>query len=46
VLLLDREPFGGSLRVMVGEHEERISPEAARNVFVEMAMPIENDLVL
>jgi len=35
VLLVDREPFGGSLRLMVGGREERISPQAARNVFVE-----------
>jgi DtxR family transcriptional regulator, Mn-dependent transcriptional regulator len=33
--LMDREPFGGSLRVNVDGHEERVSPEAARNVFVE-----------
>ena len=35
VLLVDREPFGGSLRLQVAGREERISPDAARNVFVE-----------
>jgi DtxR family Mn-dependent transcriptional regulator len=37
--LVDREPFGGSFRVRIGEREERISPLAARNVFVESAGP-------
>lgn len=33
--LLGREPFGGSLRVDVAGHEQRVTPQAARNVFVE-----------
>jgi DtxR family transcriptional regulator, Mn-dependent transcriptional regulator len=37
VHLIDREPFGGSLRIEVAGHESRISPEAARHVFVEPA---------
>ncbi|MGO8673324.1 MAG: metal-dependent transcriptional regulator [Capsulimonadaceae bacterium] len=35
--LIDREPFGGSLHVLVMERHERISPTAARSVFVERA---------
>ena len=35
VHLLAREPFGGSLHVRIGEREVRVSPQAARNVFVE-----------
>lgn len=37
VRLRDREPFGGSLRVEVEGREERVSPQAAQNVFVEPA---------
>lgn len=37
VRLVDREPFGGSLRVHLAQREERISPQAAQNVFVEPA---------
>lgn len=33
--LLEREPFGGSLRVKLAAGEERISPDAARHVFVQ-----------
>ena len=35
--LVDREPFGGSLQLDVNGRLERITPEAARNVFVELA---------
>ncbi len=35
VLLRDREPFGGPLRLQVAGREERVSPDAARHVFVE-----------
>jgi len=36
VLTLDsREPFGGSLIVDIGEQEVRVSPEAAKHIFVE-----------
>ncbi len=35
--LTDREPFGGSLIVMIAGREVRISPEAARHIFVEAA---------
>ena len=35
VLMLAREPFGGSLSVEIGGLERRISPRAAQNVFVE-----------
>ena len=35
VRLHDREPFGGSLRVEVAGREERVSPQAAENIFVE-----------
>ena len=35
VVLIDREPFGGSLHLQVAGREERVSPVAARNVFVE-----------
>jgi DtxR family Mn-dependent transcriptional regulator len=34
--LLEREPFGGSLRLRLAAGEQRISPDAARHVFVEM----------
>lgn len=34
--LLEREPFGGSLRLRLAAGEERISPDAARHVFVEV----------
>lgn len=37
VQILDREPFGGSLQVLVGSREVRVSPQAAQNVFVERA---------
>lgn len=33
--LLEREPFGGSLLVRLAAGEQRISPDAARHVFVE-----------
>lgn len=33
--LMEREPFGGSLRLRLAAGEQRISPDAARNVFVE-----------
>lgn len=33
--LLDREPFGGPLRVRVDGRDERISPQAAQHIFVE-----------
>lgn len=36
VRLLDREPFGGSLRLLVEDGEERLTPDAARQVFVEV----------
>ncbi len=39
VCLLDREPFGGPLRLRVGDREERVSPDAARHVFVEDLTP-------
>jgi DtxR family transcriptional regulator, Mn-dependent transcriptional regulator len=40
VTILSREPFGGSLRLQIGDREERITPEAARNIFVEkLALP-------
>jgi DtxR family Mn-dependent transcriptional regulator len=39
VRLVDREPFGGPLRLLVDDREERISPDAARHVFVEIAAP-------
>lgn len=35
VRLLDREPFGGALRLEVAGQEHRVTPEAARSVFVE-----------
>lgn len=35
VSLRGREPFGGSLRVEIEGREERISPQAARSIFVE-----------
>ena len=35
--LVDREPFGGSLNVDVNGKLVRVTPEAARNVFVELA---------
>jgi DtxR family Mn-dependent transcriptional regulator len=38
VRILDREPFGGPLRLLVGEQEERVSPDAARHVFVESTL--------
>ena len=39
--LVDREPFGGSLHVCVGGRDERITPYAARHLFVELeAQPI------
>lgn len=37
VALVDREPFGGSLMLEVNGREQRITPEAARSVFVESA---------
>ncbi|MBV9852618.1 MAG: metal-dependent transcriptional regulator [Armatimonadetes bacterium] len=39
VVILDREPFGGSLRLQVADREQRISPEAARHVFIERLAP-------
>lgn len=39
VRVLEREPFGGSLRVDVSGQEHRVSPQAARNVFVEPHAP-------
>ena len=33
--LADREPFGGSLKIHVNGEVVRITPDAARNVFVE-----------
>ncbi|HEX5322563.1 MAG TPA: metal-dependent transcriptional regulator, partial [Capsulimonadaceae bacterium] len=35
IQLLEREPFGGSLLVRLAAGEQRISPEAARHIFVE-----------
>jgi DtxR family Mn-dependent transcriptional regulator len=35
VRLLDREPYGGPLRLLVAGREERVSPDAARHVFIE-----------
>ncbi len=35
VLLVDREPFGGPLHLQVAGRVQQISPEAARQVFVE-----------
>lgn len=35
--LLSREAFGGSLFLLVGGCEERVSPDAAQHVFVEVA---------
>jgi DtxR family Mn-dependent transcriptional regulator len=35
--IVDREPFGGALLVEVAGGRERISPEAAQNVFVKAA---------
>ncbi len=37
VVVLGREPFGGSLSLRVDGHDERISPDAARSVFIETA---------
>jgi DtxR family Mn-dependent transcriptional regulator len=36
VLIEAREPFGGSLSIVIDGHSERISPDAARSVFVEL----------
>jgi DtxR family transcriptional regulator, Mn-dependent transcriptional regulator len=38
VELLEREPFGGSIRIRVDDRLEQISPEAARQVFGEPAI--------
>ncbi len=38
VVIESREPFGGSLTLKVGDRHERISPDAARFVFVEPAV--------
>jgi DtxR family Mn-dependent transcriptional regulator len=46
ILLVDREPFGGSLRLQVAGREERISPDAARNVFVEASISAEKEEAL
>lgn len=43
VLLVSREPFGGSLLLDVDGREERISPEAARHVFVELLPDVKDD---
>lgn len=40
--LLGREPFEGSLLVEVAGKEQRVSPQAAQNVFVEIMTPVEN----
>jgi DtxR family Mn-dependent transcriptional regulator len=40
VRLLGREPFGGSLRVEIAGREQQVSPQAARNVFVEPATSV------
>ena len=37
LVVVDREPFGGSLRLNITGREERITPEASRYVFVEPA---------
>lgn len=37
VVIVSREPFGGSIHLQVGDLEQRISPEAAKQVFVELA---------
>ncbi|HEY3332285.1 MAG TPA: metal-dependent transcriptional regulator [Capsulimonadaceae bacterium] len=34
--LTGREPFGGSLLATINDRQERISPEAARHIFVEV----------
>lgn len=34
VIIVEREPFGGSLLVEIGGRRERVSPMAAQNVFV------------
>lgn len=36
VVIIDREPFGGSLQISVRDQVVRITPDAARNVFVEL----------
>jgi len=36
VLIEEREPFGGSLSVLVDGNHVRVSPDAARSVFVEL----------
>jgi len=35
VVVEGREPFGGSLTLLVDGHRERVSPDAAKSVFVE-----------
>jgi DtxR family Mn-dependent transcriptional regulator len=39
VSLADREPFGGSLQIHVKDQVFRVTPEAARHVFVETVAP-------
>jgi DtxR family transcriptional regulator, Mn-dependent transcriptional regulator len=37
VLIEEREPFGGSLNLLIDNNRVRVSPDAARSVFVEPA---------
>jgi Fe2+ transport system protein FeoA len=37
IKLIQAEPYGGSLQVLVGDAERRIGPEMARNVYVTEA---------
>jgi DtxR family Mn-dependent transcriptional regulator len=44
VVILSREPFGGPLRMQVGDREESVSPQAASNVFVEAVSTLPTEL--
>lgn len=37
LVVLDVAPFGGPIRVKVGGHDQSLGPEAAANVFIELA---------
>ena len=45
LLILDREPFGGSLRIEIDGREVRVAPHAAQNVFIEClaTLPLSHD---
>lgn len=45
VSLVDREPFGGSLQLRVNGQTVRVTPDAARNVFVEPVDVVEDSAV-